>query len=63
MNESESPFAYGSAYDAEDALTRHYGLGADLYKTWGSPLSVLSAVLARVGQIGPSRAASLRMGS
>lgn len=45
MTESESPFTYGSAYDAEDALTRHYGLGADLYKTWGSPLSVLSAVL------------------
>ena len=45
MSESESPFTYGSAYEAEDALTRHYGLGADLYKTWGSPVSVLSAVL------------------
>lgn len=45
MNERDSSFTYGSAYDAEDALTRHYGLGADLYKTWGSPLSVLSAVL------------------
>ena len=38
MSESESPFTYGSAYEAEDALTRHYGLGADLYKTWGSPV-------------------------
>lgn len=45
MNKSERQFGYGSAYEAEDALTRHYGLGADLYKTWGSPLSVLSAVL------------------
>jgi len=41
---SKSGFTYRSAYESEDALTRHYGLGADLYKAWGSPLSVLSAV-------------------
>lgn len=45
MSESDGQFTYDSAYEAEAALTRHYGLGSDLYKAWGSPLSVLSAVL------------------
>jgi cyclopropane fatty-acyl-phospholipid synthase-like methyltransferase len=38
---------YDSAYSsaAFDALTEHFDLGADLYKFWGSPRSVLRALL------------------
>lgn len=41
------PNPYDSAYSsaALDALTVHFGLGANLYKFWGSPRSVLRALL------------------
>jgi ubiquinone/menaquinone biosynthesis C-methylase UbiE len=41
------PNPYDSAYSraALDALTEHFSLGANLYKFWGSPRSVLRALL------------------
>jgi ubiquinone/menaquinone biosynthesis C-methylase UbiE len=40
-----NPFDSAFSREALDALTEHYDLGANLYKFWGSPRSVLRAIL------------------
>ncbi|MSQ58885.1 MAG: class I SAM-dependent methyltransferase [Betaproteobacteria bacterium] len=47
MNEPDLDNPYSSAFSqaARNALTEHYETGANLYKFWGSPGSVLSALL------------------
>lgn len=41
----ENPYASAFSDAARSALSEHYDVGANLYKFWGSPRSVLSAIV------------------
>ncbi len=44
MSDLDSPYTSAFSATARTALTEHYDTGANLYKFWGSPSSVLSAL-------------------